>query len=515
MTQAATVTAEDLVRALKRRKAALPAEIGSFVVLEACDALLHASPARLTASEVLISEDGYVQLAPAPSCPEVEATQALHQLLAFMLVAAGPAPLPALMRLLEKGPSSGRWTLASLRDDLEASLVPLNRHASRRVLSRFVREIGWAERRPAKKPTFQDLDSELSSFLSEEPRARAPLVIGPEPEPEDTQEDLAEEVEAVQEQVRFFESARPAPQVSGGKTLVDVVPSGASSMIEPRSNSGNFRSEEPGLRELAHEPSERNSRAPSLRPLPRASRAPSEIPRAPHSPALIWGGILLALSVAIVIATLQLRPELLGRLSHGDPEPERKEPVVVVKRPAAGDLVVRVATERAQILRFVGRGPVTVPHLPLGVAHEFVGVSDTASPARLLVPKDAEWEGTPDGPRYEAAMQLGNGGAPGSSDLGETLLPQDVGTPSEKLGSVRIVTTPRGAKVYQVIGFAPEARIEALPLESTQELLIYRKGFAPELRVVAPSDYLDRDGKKVAELDVTLAPVAKAAATKR
>jgi len=87
MTQAATVTAEDLVRALKRRKAALPAEIGSFGVLEACDALLHASPARVTAAQVLISEDGHIQLAPAPSCPEPEATQALHQLLAFMLVA--------------------------------------------------------------------------------------------------------------------------------------------------------------------------------------------------------------------------------------------------------------------------------------------------------------------------------------------------------------------------------------------------------------------------------------------
>jgi hypothetical protein len=222
---------------------------------------------------------------------------------------------------------------------------------------------------------------------------------------------------------------------------------------------------------------------------------------------LIWGGILLALSIAIVIATVQLRPELLGRLLHGDPEPVLKEPAVIVKRPAAGDLVVRVATERAQILRFVGRGPVTVPHLPIGIAHEFVGVSDTASPARLLVPKEAEWEGTPDGPRYEAAMQLGSAGTPGSAELGETLLPQDVGTPSEKLGSVRIVTTPRGAKVYQVIGFAPEARVEALPLESTQELLIYRKGYASELRVIAPSDYADRDGKKVAELQLTLTPL--------
>ena len=286
---------------------------------------------------------------------------------------------------------------------------------------------------------------------------------------------------------------------SAGKTLVDVLPSGAIT---------NPRADDAASFERAA-PSERTDRAPSLRPIARSSRAPSEIPRAPRSPALIWGGILLALSLAIVIATIQLRPELLGRLSHTDPEPVVKPPVVVVKRPAAGDLVVRVATERAQVLRFVGRGPVSVPHLPLGVAHEFVAVSDTASPARLLVPKDAEWEGTPDGPRYEAAMQLGATGALGTSELGETLLPQDVGTPSEKLGTVRIVTTPRGAKVYQLIGFAPEARVQALPLESTQELLIYRKGHASELRVVAPSDYLERGDKKVAELEVTLNALPK------
>ncbi len=499
MSQPAAVSADDLVRALKRRKATLPAEIGSFVVLEACDALLHAGAARVTAKEVLVGEDGFVQLSPAAKCPEPEATQALHQLLAFMLVAAGPAPMPALMRLLEKGPSSGRWTLAALRDDLEASLVPLNRNASRRVLSRFVREIGWAERAPAKKPTFQDLDSELSSFLSDEPRRRAPLLIEPELEPDDTQDEPSAPALEEENDVSFFESARPAPLASAGKTLVDVVPSGAIT---------NPRADEASEVERAA-PIERISRAPSLRPIARSSRAPSEIPRAPRSPALIWGGILLALSLAIVIATVQLRPELLGRLQHGDPEPVAKPPVVIVKRPAAGDLVVRVATERAQVLRFVGRGPVSVAHLPLGVAHEFVAVSDTASPARLLVPKDAEWEGTPDGPRYEAAMQLGTAGLPGSSELGETLLPQDVGTPSEKLGTVRIVTTPRGAKVYQLIGFAPEAHVQALPLESTQELLIYRKGYAPELRVVAPSDYLERGDKKVAELEVTLSALPK------
>ncbi|HEX6243729.1 MAG TPA: hypothetical protein VFZ61_22600, partial [Polyangiales bacterium] len=156
-------------------------------------------------------------------------------------------------------------------------------------------------------------------------------------------------------------------------------------------------------------------------------------------------------------------------------------------------------------------GPVNVPNLPQGISHEFVALADEVAPARLLVPKDAEWEATSDGPRYEAAMQLSKAATPTATrELGETLLPQDVGSPSSTLGTVRIVTSPKGAKVYQVIGFAPEARVENLPLDATQELLVYRKGYAAEIKVVAPSDYVQAEGgRNVAVLNVALAPVSK------
>jgi hypothetical protein len=220
---------------------------------------------------------------------------------------------------------------------------------------------------------------------------------------------------------------------------------------------------------------------------------------------------MLLLSAAVLGATFYLRPELLSRLVNGSEPAQVQKPLApVVKRPAGGDLEVRVTNERAQILRFVGRGPVTVEHLPLGVAHEFVATAEGRAPARLLVPKDAEWDSTPDGKRFEAAMQLAGGGEGASLDLGDTLLPQDVGSPSSTLGSLRIVTTPKGAKVYQVIGFAPQALVEDLPVEATQELLIFRKGHVAEVRVVAPSDFVEQGGRKRAVLDVTLAPLPKA-----
>ena len=491
MTRPAAVTADELVRALKRRKATLPAEIGSFVVLEACEALLVRGPEMLSLEGIHISEEGSVWLPPGTRCADADAAVALHGLLASMLVAAGPAPPPALMRLLEKGPSGGTFTLSALRDDLEASLVPLNRGASRRVLSRFVREIGWAERAPAQKPTFNALDSELSSFLGVEELPPAPTASSPprdgRRDPDTTHEDSVEGIDDDRDDVRFFESVRPQPRRPNGKTVGDPAPdSHARAPREPAS-----------------------ARYASSRPPPR-----SVPPRT--SNALLTGGVLLALSVALLLITFKLRPELRARLFNApvsEAAASNAQPKVVFKRPPSGDLVVRVSTERAQILRLVGRGPVSVPYLPLGIAHEFVAVADGASPARLLVSANAEWEATPDGRRYEAAMQLGKPVTGAFPELGETLLPQDVGTPTDTLGTVRIVTSPRGAKVYQVIGFAPEARVEQLPLDVTQELLIFRSGYAPEIRVVAPSDYVEPPAgsakAKRAELDVSLSPLPK------
>lgn len=499
MTVPTSVTAEELVRALKKRRATLPAEIGSFLVLEACEALQARGCYRLLPSNVEISDEGTVRLGEVERVSEQEAAYSLHGLLAAMLVAAGPAPHPALMRLLEHGPSDGRWLLASVRDDLEASLVPLNRNASRRVLARFVREIGWAERPSAKRPTFQDLDSELSSFLdggeTQPDPSPGPAPARRQPAPDDvTRRDSVEDVDDSGDQLRFFESVRPVAREPTGKTVLDASPSYAERMAS----------------QLA-KPNEEPRRAPPLSYRPRGPRELEEEPRrAGGSSSALWvGGLMLLLSGAALGGVYYLRPELFARLTTPDAPPAKQAPEVIVKRPTGGDLTVNVSTERAQILRFVGRGPITVPHVPLGVAHEFVATAEGMAPARLLVPRDAEWESTPDGKRYEAAMQLSPAQGQGTTELGETLLPRDVGTPTSTLGSLRIVTTPKGAKVYQVIGFAPQAVVEQLPVDATQELLIFRKGHAPEVRVVAPSDYVEEGGRRRATLDVTLAPLPK------
>ncbi|MFW5925745.1 MAG: hypothetical protein ACOCV4_06230 [Myxococcota bacterium] len=173
------VSVEQVVGLLVQRRGRLPFEIGAFVALEACEALLDQGPALVTPADVCIDGEGRVQVTAAPGgATSGQSAQALAQVLARLLVAAGHAVPPALLGLVERGPEGGDWSLARLHDELEASLLPLNRSAARRVLSRTLRELHRGEPRASTPPPHDDpepggdVDAELDDFLGLQPGER-------------------------------------------------------------------------------------------------------------------------------------------------------------------------------------------------------------------------------------------------------------------------------------------------------------------------------------------------------
>jgi hypothetical protein len=150
---------------------------------------------------------------------------------------------------------------------------------------------------------------------------------------------------------------------------------------------------------------------------------------------------------------------------------------------------------------------VSVERLPVGLAHEFVATAEEHLPARVLVPAAADWEATAEGARYEVALQLQPAegkGAESALELGPSRLAAQAAQLPTRLGTIRVVATPRGARVYQLVGFSPTVKVEDLPLASGQELLIYREGYVPIVRTVSPSDFKPHGDRRVAELNVQL-----------
>jgi hypothetical protein len=161
----------------------------------------------------------------------------------------------------------------------------------------------------------------------------------------------------------------------------------------------------------------------------------------------------------------------------------------------------------------VGRGPAVVEHLPVGVSHELVAIADGKAPTRVVVPADAQWEPIDDvtatGPvdrfRYEIALQTRDEAMRFERlDLGASRLTPNMGTATGDLGTVRVVTTPPGAKVYLLIGFAPSARIQNLRTDVPVELLIWADRHQPERAIVGPSDWISGPEGLTADVAIEL-----------
>ena len=161
-----------LVEELEQRGDRLPFEIGAFVALEACEGLLQES-VKLDADDVRVTAEGSVVVSDgAPRVDPDEAARSLVSVLARLLVAAGPGVPPYLLQLV-KDTKTGEnpRDLRHLHDAIEASLIPINRGATRRVLARLVRE--------SDRPPAPDAARIVTRSYDADARARARcLVVG-------------------------------------------------------------------------------------------------------------------------------------------------------------------------------------------------------------------------------------------------------------------------------------------------------------------------------------------------
>jgi hypothetical protein len=167
------ISIEGLLRALNLRAVPLQPEIAAFIALEVCTASVQ-RPVLVTSREVWIDLQGNVSIfSDKPIVESVAAASGVVDLLCDLLLASAHGVPPSLLELVdEQVPESSR-TLEQLRDQLEASLVPLNRAASQRVLARLMREIVREVERTnpsqASGANFEELDRQFDALMAQEP----------------------------------------------------------------------------------------------------------------------------------------------------------------------------------------------------------------------------------------------------------------------------------------------------------------------------------------------------------
>jgi hypothetical protein len=552
-------TVDDLVASLKARRQRIPSEIGAFVALETCEAILRA-PVAVRGGEVRISEDGVVGIFAAPNAATPEgAARSVVGILASLLVASGTGVPPRLVSLVEGGGGSGPDALAKLRDELEASLVPLNRAASRRVLSRMIREArrtGGADPMAAADVPEERLDAALDDLLGDGPATASdpdlrqpaqpdPGVVLSEPfaHPDRDAHPISVPPAALAPLPSHEESTSRAPRelMDEGRRAAQArtsEPSRAGRSDPARAEPARGGRSDPAR---ADEPARATRSEPARSEKPRRSSDPGsgsrrprpasfggldefEAPRAQRGGGMLrWALGFFVVAVSIVVGVAIVRPDFvdraLGRPVRDEtpqgPTDAEREAAIREHRLRFGSLSVRSTPDRAQALLYVGRGPAIARDLPMGMAYELVAIADGRQPTRAVVPADAQWESTPEGMRYELAMQTGpalrEGADPEALALGDTQLPRDaLGAPSPSLGSIRVVTNPPGAKVYLLVGFTPDVHVENVRTDEAIEILVYHEGHALERRAVLPSDWvIAEDGRRSVDLELTLRPLGR------
>lgn len=129
------VTLLDVLGAAQSGQVALAPESAGYLALGLADALV-AAPRAPEATEVILAENGQVDVLSRAPASDRAAEAAARSLLGQLLGVAGssaPALSSAAKRALSSGPS------AVVRD-IEAALIPVNRAAAKRALARLHRE---------------------------------------------------------------------------------------------------------------------------------------------------------------------------------------------------------------------------------------------------------------------------------------------------------------------------------------------------------------------------------------
>ena len=173
------VTLSEVKRAARAHRAPLAGESAGYLVLAIADQVLQA-PRLVQADEVQLTEDGALRVMAGRASSEEDAELSLRSALDQLLLVSTSGSA-ALTRASRRTAPVG---LSGLVRELEAALIPVNRSAARRALSRLHRETARALESGHLPPEEPPKAAEsVEPPVAPQPAVVAPMVAAPAPAP--------------------------------------------------------------------------------------------------------------------------------------------------------------------------------------------------------------------------------------------------------------------------------------------------------------------------------------------
>jgi hypothetical protein len=497
----ASVTLEEIFAVVTQKRAPLTPELAGYLVLELAESLGaergdSAAPGEVDPRSVYVSEEGSVALVREPHETVGDTEASLRRLLGKLLEAAG-AQTPALASVARRRSAGG---VPVLVEELEASLIPVNRSAGKRALARLARETKRVKSRIGRNASAPSID--LSAEIPPEPptipkQAGAPPSGGKHYETPTIGLSPAELAEAASKAKRdSVDSLLDSFEVSdqrGDKALSKELKAmvGLEPTKTPPPATEPSRASQDAIESLLAE-SAVPAAAPRIKTQPLQPRpAPiatspsvrrselsltSEAKKLGRKPGSGLGivVVLLLLVAAFAAALWFVKPGFLtGRTpekvaaERAAAEAERARIAAKNAQPAChASLVVTGAPKDAEILVREGQAPVEIDHMPVGARLEFVATAEGYAPKRAIVPAGAAWDSASGKPRYDLPVQLDKSRArPGGVDRWPPGEPgTEVGGKGDP-GVVHVFSSPKGAEIWLLAGIGPDHRTEEVAID--------------------------------------------------
>ncbi len=438
----ASVTLEEIFAVVAQKRAPLTPELAGYLVLELAEGA--ATAGEIDTRSVYVSEEGSVALVRGPNEPVGDAEVSLRRLLAKLLEASG-ASTPALASVAKRRGGTG---VAVMVEELEASLIPVNRSAGKRALARLARETKRVTNRIGRNASVPDIARSPApapvKFEDEVPTAKRDVETLPPPAAESasnlpTVGISKEELDAAATRAKrdSVDSLLDSFEVSGqreDKALSKELKAmaGLDATKTPPPVNAPSTDDDDAIESLLAESAPAPRSAQRKEPPPRSSPFAEErvLPTAPsvrkQNLSLTTetrklqrkGGsglgviLLLVLVVAgFAVALWLAKPGFLtGRTpekvaaERAAAEAERARIAAQNAQPAChASLVVTGAPKDAEILIREGQAPALVDHMPVGARLEFVATAEGYVPKRAIVPAGATWETVDGKPRFDSA----------------------------------------------------------------------------------------------------------------
>jgi hypothetical protein len=207
------------------------------------------------------------------------------------------------------------------------------------------------------------------------------------------------------------------------------------------------------------------------------------------------GNTMWVVTIVVLLGLLGLvtwKSGLLSKKRQVEAAAPKAVPLPTVRY---GTVEIGASSENAKVLQWVGKTPCDLPHVDMGMTQELRVEKETYWPAQVAVAPSA-WKDD----KAQTSVEL----VPAASKRPAAPKISGGDSPSEKYGTLHVVSEPEGADVWLLVGFTPTMHMEGVRADRDYRFEVVAEHHLPKVVELKQGDWKDDGLHLMYRADTTL-----------